>query len=195
MKQKLDQFSQLEYSELKQKPVIAPGNEEIAFENLVFKTPTGKIELFSSQAAQDWNVNPLPDFVQRVEGEHNSEIIEKYPFNLLTPNTKDRIHSQFGNLKMIDYLAGEPVLIMNPIDGNVKMLAQNDQVKVYNDRGEITLKVQFDYSIKRGCVSIFNGLWMKEGGSVNLLSAPRETDMGHGTAFHDCMVDVKKRNN
>ncbi len=33
----------------------------------------------------------------------------------------------------------------------------------------------------------------REGGGVNLLSAGRETDMGHGAAFHDNVVEVEAR--
>jgi hypothetical protein len=41
-------------------------------------------------------------------------------------------------------------------------------------------------------VCITNGWWLSQGGAVNLLSAGRETDMGHGAAFHDTLVDVEK---
>jgi hypothetical protein len=37
-----------------------------------------------------------------------------------------------------------------------------------------------------------NGWWISEGGTVNFLSAGRETDMGHGAAFHDTVVDVER---
>ena len=44
-----------------------------------------------------------------------------------------------------------------------------------------------------GCVYAFNGYGAEQGGSVNLLSLGRETDMGHGAAFHDNQVEVEKR--
>jgi hypothetical protein len=40
-------------------------------------------------------------------------------------------------------------------------------------------------------VSITNGWWLCEGGGVNRLSAARETDMGHGAAFHDNAVEIE----
>jgi hypothetical protein len=39
-------------------------------------------------------------------------------------------------------------------------------------------------------VVAFNGFGAEDGGSVNLLSQGRETDLGHGAAFHDNLVDV-----
>jgi hypothetical protein len=39
---------------------------------------------------------------------------------------------------------------------------------------------------------VTNGWWGEQGGLVNLLSEGRETDVAHGAAFHDNLVDVKK---
>ena len=49
---------------------------------------------------------------------------------------------------------------------------------------------RFDQGLRRGCVSITNGWWISEGGTVNFCSSGRATDMGHGAAFHDNLVDV-----
>jgi hypothetical protein len=38
---------------------------------------------------------------------------------------------------------------------------------------------------------VTNGWWITEGGTVNFCSAARETDMGHGAAFHDNRVQVE----
>ena len=35
-------------------------------------------------------------------------------------------------------------------------------------------------------------IWLGEGGGVNRLIAPSETDMGHGAAFHNTRVDIEK---
>jgi hypothetical protein len=42
-------------------------------------------------------------------------------------------------------------------------------------------------------VVYYNGWWLQEGGTPNLLSKGRETDMGYGTAFHDCFVQVERQ--
>jgi hypothetical protein len=41
-------------------------------------------------------------------------------------------------------------------------------------------------------VVVHNGWWLSEGGGINLLSAARETDMGHGAAFHDNAVEMER---
>lgn len=186
----LNQFEELSLEKLKEGPILAPGLEEIAFSDLKFKTPSGKIELFSEHAKEKWGVPELPTYERLEEGQKNAN--HKFPLSLMSPNTKNRIHSQFGNLECIKVLDPKPILWMSPIDARARHVKEGEQVLVFNDRGEVKIKVGFDYSIRPGNVVMVNGYWNSEGGSPNLLSKGRETDMGHGTAFHDNMVEVKK---
>jgi len=74
----------------------------------------------------------------------------------------------------------------------VRGIEHGDQAVVFNKRGELELKVRIDAGIRRGCVSVTNGWWGEQGGLVNLLSEGRETDVAHGAAFHDNLVEVKR---
>ncbi|MEN8126010.1 MAG: molybdopterin-dependent oxidoreductase [Bacteroidota bacterium] len=186
----LDQYDELSLEKLKNRPILAPGTEEIAFSDLKFKTQTGKIELYSENAVSIWKVNPLPSYEPLIEGQKSKN--KQFSLSLMSPNTKNRIHSQFGNLKCIKALDPYPVVTMSPQDAVKRNIANNEKVRVYNNRGEIFIVVKYDYSIRPGNVVIVNGYWNSEGGSPNLLSKGRETDMGHGTAFHDSMVEVEK---
>lgn len=186
----LDRFDELSLKELKEKPILAPGLEEIAFKDLKFNTPSGKIELFSDTANKQWQVNELPTYERLKEGQKNNT--SEFPLSLMSPNTKNRIHSQFGNLQSIKLLDPKPVLSMSSKDARVRNINDEDLVKVWNERGKIVIQVKIDNSLRPGNVVMVNGYWNQEGGSPNLLSKGRETDMGHGTAFHDNMVEVRK---
>ena len=83
---------------------------------------------------------------------------------------------------------------MNPEDASRRGIRANDRVKIFNDRGNLEMEARIDFSMKGGCVSVTNGWWITEGGTVNFLSLGRETDMGHGSAFHDTLVEVVKIN-
>ena len=190
LQQFLDRYS-LDLDTLKQGPVMAPGCQEIAFNDYVFRTPSGKIELYSEEAHKRWGVNELPTFEPLEEGEQK-HITQSYPFYLMTPNTKDRIHSQFGNLNVIRMVAGEPSVTINVLDARDKGIEEGEMIRVYNGRGQLFGKVILDYSLRRGCVVIPNGYWSEEGLQANFLSAARETDMGHGSAFHDNKVNIEK---
>ena len=92
---------------LREGPVRAPGACDVAFADLRFPTPSGKIELLSEDAVRRWGVDPLPTWKEPVEWVRGES---RYPLHLLTPNTKNRIHSQFGNLPSIRALDPEPVV-------------------------------------------------------------------------------------
>ena len=104
--------------------------------------------------------------------------------HFLSPNTKNRIHSQFNNLKVIQLFGAEPFVEIHPDDALVRKISNGEKVKVFNDNGHFVLEARFNYSIRRKCVAISNGWWIQQGGSTNFLSKGRETEMGHGTAFH-----------
>jgi anaerobic selenocysteine-containing dehydrogenase len=182
-------FPDLSLERLKENPVLAPGTEEIVFKDLQFKTPSGKIELYSEEAKTRWNVNNLPDYNEPVE---SIRLAEKYPLYFMTPNTKNRIHSQFNNLDIIKQFDATPMLSVHPADAKKRGLKNEDTVKVFNERGELNIKVKLDLGIKPGCISATNGWWISQGGTVNYLSQGKETDMGYGAAFHDNLVEVEK---
>lgn len=189
----LEKFPELSLEKLKAGPVLAPGLQEIAFSDLKFDTPSGKIELYSERAKMQWNADPLPQYVPLKEG--NRDGSAQYPFHLLSPNTKNRIHSQFGNLRSIRALDPEPYATVNLGDAQSKNIRDGDCVRVFNDRGSLQIKVRTDASLRPGSVVIFNGYWHQEGACPNALSEGRETDMGYGAAFHDNLIDFEKVDN
>jgi anaerobic selenocysteine-containing dehydrogenase len=175
---------------LREGPVLAPGAAEVAFADLDFPTPSGKIELWSGEARSRWGLDELPVYREPVESQR-SELAARYPLVLLTPNTRTRIHSQFGFLATLRRIEPGPVLSMSPDDVLARGLADGDRARVFNDRGELHLPVRLDGGIRPGVAVVPNGFWLHEG-AVNVLSAARETDMGHGAAFHENLVQVER---
>ena len=173
--------------ELMQKPVIPDQNEHPAYANMKFDTPSGKIELLSDRAAQLWGVNNLPTWDKPDDfGESH------LPFRLMTPNIASRIHSQFGNLKVIRSVVDEPAWEISAADARRKGVRSGDRIRIFNSRGEITGKVKISARVKSGSLVFPNGIWLYEGGGVNKLISPSETDMGHGAAFHNTRADIEK---
>lgn len=190
LNEKQQRFPELSMEKLKEGPVLAPGLQEIAFSDHLFNTPSCKIELVSQQARKLWGVNPLPTYERLIEGNIEKDEELQFPLHLMSPNTKNRIHSQFNNLEVIKMLNPEPFVEINKRDAELRRIKSGSRVRVFNQRGEVMVKAQVTFSVKRGCVVIHNGWWGAEGCPLNVLSKGRETDMGHGTAFHDNMVEV-----
>ena len=190
LNERLKPFPTLSIEKLKLGPILAPNLQEIAFSDYIFKTPSGKIELYSDDAQNRWGVNPLPTFEKGIEAD--SQFDKDYPLYLMSPNSKNRIHSQFNNLKIIRMISGDPTLQINPKDASDRQIVDGDLVRIFNGRGEFTIKADVSFQVRIGCVVIPNGWWRSQGGAVNMLSKGRETDMGHGSAFHDNKVQVEK---
>ncbi|NVO09529.1 MAG: molybdopterin-dependent oxidoreductase [Bacteroidales bacterium] len=190
LSKKMESFPALSIEKLKTEPILAPNLQDIAFSDYNFRTPSGKIEIKSIEAQDRWGVNPLPTFEKAREADINFN--KKYPFYLMSPNTKNRIHSQFNNLKIIKMISGEPVIQINFKDAKGRGILDGDLVKVFNERGELVIKAELTFQVRIGCVVIPNGWWRSQGGAVNILSKGRETDMGFGSAFHDNKVQIEK---
>jgi len=172
--------------------VSAPGGVEVAFADGVFATPSGRIEIMSAEAATRWGADPLPRPSLPGESAAQPNRDPATPLQMMTPNTKNRIHSQFGNLSLIKVHDPEPLMQIHPVDAAVRGIALGDRVRIHNARGEVTVKTVVTAGIRQGCVAVTNGWWGEQGCLVNKLSAGRETDMAHGAAFHDNLVEVTR---
>ena len=190
LRNQLRPFPELTLERLAEGPILAPGCEEIAFADLEFYTPSRKIELASEEAAQRWYTDILPKYNEPLESIRQSN--GNYPLHFMTPNTKNRIHSQFNNLRLIRQFSEKPLVTLHPADAKSRAIENGDLVRIFNDRGELTMPAKIDFGIRPGCISVSNGWWINEGGTVNFCSADRETDMGYGAAFHENLVQVEK---
>jgi len=178
---------------LEKGPVLVPWNQEIAWSDFKFPTPSGKVEFSSEQAQKLWGIDPLPIFhFSEEQSESKPELARKYPLNLMTTHSKDKIHSQFNNLEYISEINPSPYVEINVEDAKERNIKDRDKVKVFNDRGKLTLEARTTFRIKQGVVNIHEGWWISEGGTVDFLSADRITDIGYGAAYHDCLVQVEK---
>ncbi len=175
------------YDELMQKPVIPEQNEDPAYADGKFNTLSGKIELWSDTAVKLWGVNPLPTY------EPPDDFGEGHlPFRLMTPNIASRIHSQFGNLEVVKSVIEDPAWEISVSDARRLGLKSGDTIRVFNSRGEVKGRVIVTARVRQGSIVFPNGIWLAEGGGVNSLIVPAETDMGHGAAFHNTRVDIEK---
>jgi anaerobic selenocysteine-containing dehydrogenase len=192
LERRLAPYPGLTLGRLREGPLLAPGHQEVAFSDLAFPTPSGKIELRSDDAAARWGADPLPTYLEPVESlPRGSTGPSGYRLHFLTPNTKNRIHSQFNNLRMIRQFGARPFAEIHPDDARARGIDDGDRVRIFNDRGSLEVAARLDNGIKAGCISVTNGWWAGEGGAVNVCSEGRETDMGHGAAFHDNLVEIE----
>ena len=188
LEKRISGFTGVTLAQLKLAPVLAPGLQQIAYEDMKFETPSGKIEIYSEEANSKWNISPLPDYAEIF---HSHEI-KNFPLILLTPNIGSRIHSQFGNLKIIKESVPDPVIRISPYDAKNRSILSGQKIRVYNKNGEMISLAEISNRVPSGVVVFPNGIWFCEGGGVNRLIDGHETDMGFGSAFHDTKVEIEK---
>jgi anaerobic selenocysteine-containing dehydrogenase len=177
--------------DLKGRPLDLSGRGDVAFAGRRFPTPSGKVEFSSAEAAALWGVAPVPDYAPLEEGAE-STARARFPLQLLSCKTRDRIHSQFGNLDWVREVERPHVLDMHPDDARARGVADGSRAAVWNDRGRIELTARVTPGIRPGVVHVLEG-WSHEGDpDVNALTAEGITDMNHGATFYECLVEVAK---
>ena len=188
LEKRISGSSAINLHRLKESPVLAPGIQQVAWKDLNFDTLSGKIELYSAEAKEKWGIPPLPDY----EKIFHTQEEEKYPLQFITPNTGNRIHSQFGNLEIIKKTTPEPSISISPADANIRNIKTGQMIRVFNNTGELAGKAKISNRVSPGLVVLPNGIWFNEGGGANRLIAERETDIGFGAAYHDNQVEIER---
>ena len=178
-------------NELKEKPYLPSSYQEIAFDDMKFDTPSGKIEFFSQKTADDWKKDPLPIYYEPFESKYSTpDLYQKYPLTLISIHTRNKMNSQFSDMAAYKE---EPFIQINSEDAKKRKIAMEDKVKVYNDRGNIVLTARVSSEMPEGIVRVNFGWWnIVHKVNVNMLTGEYESDIGNGTAFHNCLVEMKK---
>lgn len=157
-------------------------------------TPSGKIEFFSETLAANGQ-DPIPAFVPPVESRW-SDSAKRFPLELLGRKADNYMNSTFANLEGHRKMEARTSqrLEMHPSDARARGIADGDQVRVWNDRGEIRLTAMVDGAVPEGVVAARLD-WSKfnpDGVNVNTLTSERLTDIGAAPTFYSVLVEVTK---
>jgi anaerobic selenocysteine-containing dehydrogenase len=160
---------------------IAEGRP-IQFVDVRPRTPHGKVDLFPSHLdAQSpaglYGYQPDPGTAA-------------FPLTLISPASERTVSSTLAELP-------RPAirLLINPDDAAARGIADGDDVRVFNERGEVRCGVQVGGWIRAGTVSLPKGLWRKHtanGYTANALAPDTLTDLGGGACFNDARVEVAR---
>ena len=157
-------------------------------------TPSGKIEFYSETLAAQ-GLDPLPAFVPPVESRW-SKGAEQYPLEFLSRKNDNYMNSTFANLDSHRKMEtrNNQRLEMHPVDAQERGIAEGDAVRIFNDRGSLTLTALINGSVPAGVVSARLD-WAKlhpEDNNVNALTSERLTDLGAAPTFYSTLVEVAK---
>ncbi len=177
-------------------PYIAFEKEIADPENNPFKTPSGKIEIYSQRIA-DLNNPEAPPVPGYVSTPYNREdpLLKKYPLQLLTPHPRVRVHSTLQNVDWLEEVDPH-VMSINPEDAEPRGIRDGDEVFVWNDQGKLAIKAWVTKRIVIGAISIYEGAWYDpdekgicRGGCVNVLTRS-EFSPGGAATLKSSLVEV-----
>ena len=158
--------------------VSAPGEPFLPFAQGGFGTPSGKCE-FGAESL---------DYVPPIESRFgSSEIVARYPLELISSKNDDSMNSTFGNRP--DTNAQTSRLAMHLTDASRRGIRQGDRVRIFNARGSCVLQADVDGEVRPGVVRAPAVGW---GRGINALTSDRLTDIGGGPVFYSCLVDVER---
>jgi anaerobic selenocysteine-containing dehydrogenase len=137
--------------------------------------------------------DPLPEYHAVV---YSKEELKKYPLQLLSiKSTRYFLNTSHANVQHLLKKEGVPYLDINKSDADAREIKDGDQVKVFNDRGQVLITARIKEKVRHGVVCMPQGYWsslIKGGSSVNALTQDSLTDMGDGAALQDTLVEVAK---
>lgn len=159
---------------------------------LRFNTPSGKIELYSERALRD-GYDPLPTHIPAEDAEAD---VQRYPLKLLSPAAHHFLNTSFANIERMQKGEREPRLWMHPRDASARGVQNGDWVRAYNARGGVILRAVLSAERVRPGTTWSPSLWWHRdspgGRNVNALTSDRLADMGGGSTFHTCRIEVGK---
>ncbi len=166
--------------------------------NNPFPTPSGKIEIYSQKLADMNNpkIPPIPKYIEHWES-RNDPLATKYPLQLITSHFKRRAHTQFETVPWLRELIPHAILI-NVTDAKARDIADGDDVRVFNDSGEVIVPATVTERIMPGVVDLPQGAWynpdkhgVDRGGCANVLSR-NVYSPGGAACYNTGLVQVQK---
>lgn len=170
------------------------------------KTPSGKIEIYSSRLAEiarSWKldedevIHPLPIHVDSFE-HYGDPLMEKYPLQLTGFHYKARTHSTYGNVDILKSANPQEIWI-NPFDAEKRGIKNGDMLRMFNDRGEVRIHAKVTPRIIPGVVALGEGAWhapdnqgIDHSGCINVLTTQRPSPLAKGNPQHSNLVQVEK---
>jgi anaerobic selenocysteine-containing dehydrogenase len=160
-----------------------------------FKTPSGKCEFYSETLLAQ-GLDPLPAYVAVARRDPAPGASRRHPLALLTSKaTRHFNNSSHAGEARQRKAEGEPRLQMQAKDAAARDIRDGDSVRVFNQRGSMTLRAQVRDGTRPGVVSLPQGFWaslLPGGSSANALTPDGLSDQGGGGDFHDARVEVER---
>jgi anaerobic selenocysteine-containing dehydrogenase len=178
-------------------PLAIPADEQVPFSNGLFRTPSGKVEMYSEQAAAK-GYDPVPGWIPEVEAKFGKKAAvlaaadERLP--LLCPAAHHFVSSSFGNLERMKTKEKAPTLRIHPGDAEPRGIRSGQLVRVSNERGWCRLVAEVTEDVRPGVLATTTVWWPRfspDSRNVNWTTSDRLADLNGGSTFYTNLVTVE----
>ncbi|WP_068118411.1 molybdopterin-containing oxidoreductase family protein [Tropicimonas marinistellae] len=157
------------------------------FEDLVFPTPSGKIELYS-EAAIEAGLPAVPE-------PHADVPSDQGMLRILSPASAWQMNASYANDPGVVAKIGPNSVLLHPDEAARRGLSDGDPVVLANSAGELALRVSLSDIAQPGVGIVYKGRWPRQeasGANVNVLHAGRKSDIAEATAVHNIEVSIRR---
>lgn len=145
------------------------------YEQRGFRTPSGKVEIYSERLFEKYGGNPLPVFEEPFQSpKRQPTLAKRYPLMLITGTRQLEFnHSMLHTLSSLRKRVPEPMADINTDTAAKLGIADGDPVIIETTRGMIEMKARVTDDIHREVVSVPHAWWRLANGNL-LTSVEKE---------------------
>jgi biotin/methionine sulfoxide reductase len=175
-------------------------------ENSRLRTPTGRIELFSS-TVDGFGYDDCPGHPTWIEPAEwlKAPLAQRFPFHLLSNQPSRRLHSQLDPApeSRRNKVADREALEISRQDAETRGLRDGDIVRVFNDRGSLLAGVRIVDDLFSGVLILATGAWydpeepgqsgsLEKHGNPNVLTLDKGSSrLAQSIAVQTALVDIE----
>ena len=153
-------------------------------------TPSGRLEFYSEHLAAQ-GLAAMPDWIADPVDEAQAA---RWPLRLLTAPGYYQSHTAFSGNSTLRRRAGAPECVLHPTDARKRGLTHGDDVALFNDLGEVRMRLRVSDEVGPGVVLVPGQRPSGESGgtTINMLCSTRYSDLGEGATYQSTCLDARR---
>ena len=84
-----------------------------------------------------------------------------------------------------------PIVYIHSETGSKMDIRNGSVAEVFTDTGSLDCVIEYNDSIRRDILMIYQGWWIQRLGGVNRLISERYSDMGNNAAYYECICNIR----